>query len=979
MRLSFFEERVETTGTKYGIALSTLRPLTVQLMDSIRTSGFFRTYTDHSMRHCTEMFTILGWLLPDKVRAALTDVECALLVLSIYFHDLGMLAAQTEFNSLNGDAAFRSFRELYLQTFDQNAALDADHPTLDHFIFEEYIRHTHPQRIYDWLTGKGDHLPQGKELSTLLHATPDSFRHYLAVICKSHHLNNLYDRSIYPLDFKFGNSLSDTANIQFLAVALRLADIFHMSRDRTPSIEFRLISPKNPVSAREWAKQLQVSGVGPSTSDSSEIVVHAVCNDPRLYFYLKDFIGVCDAELTSCRSWLESTPSAVSRRYYLHAKHVSDAGLQANGFIAERFELQLDHRRVIDLLMGHSLYGDQKVAIRELMQNSIDAVRVRRREDPTQPGIIHAHLKPAQRDLTITDNGIGMDLDVIRNHFLKIGDSYYQSPAFKRRCPGYTAISQFGIGFLSAFMIADRVTISTWATTPDAKPLFLELEDIYDLFTIRELSPISPEAQLVSGRGTSISLRLREEISIENLAEEVRRWLVFLEFPVRVQVDDTATVEVHGIRGSTPEEIAKDILTRVNEDDSEYVPILLEKDGVVFVLLWPGGRLGDTPVLDPAGRHILPITERMNSWYHYFGPKGPSERERPVRKVANCGVYLSDDVPGLKISDKVRLHYVVDCRGDTRFTPLVSRAGIAIDDSSVKIVATLIHTLIEFLCSNVTSLLEQGVSKYFCSYYASQLLSLLFDRSRIESEKEKFLSVVLSVSYARQVEFVLVKDTNELVIRSFKAQSGRPIVLGRNVYDRLLRSVAFGIVDFPLPREVLDSLPENYILSMGAEDVLYPLIVLSEYQPTRVLYDEKARGVFVQCEEKAIPAVFGGHPVLDFPHELHDVAAIRFKLTSCLNARSSLVGGLRALVDSICNRHPEAQRNTIEERCVDLMMEHRERKGMRGELSDPSEFRRYFLRNVLRDIRVTEVTLSDDLLRLFAEARVIRDDLWSAD
>ncbi|HEX7770909.1 MAG TPA: ATP-binding protein [Pyrinomonadaceae bacterium] len=886
-----------------------------------------------------------------------------------------MLATQEEFESRNSNSSFKSFRELYLQAFDPAATLDADHPNLDYFVFEEYVRHTHAQRIFDWIVGDVQNLPQASEFAGLLHAAPEPFRHYLALICKSHHLNNLHDRSIYPLDMKFGNSNLDTANIQFLAIALRLADILHMSRDRTPSIEFRLISPKNPVSAREWAKQLQVSGVGPSATDPSEIVVHGVCNDPRLYFYLKNFIRICDAELTSCRAWLESTPPAISSRYFVDARNVSDAGLQAHGFIAERFELELDHRRVIDLLMGHSLYGDQKVAIRELMQNSIDAVRVRRRENPSESGVIHFYFKPDRRELTITDNGIGMDLTVIRNHFLKIGDSYYRSLAFKKRCPGYTSISQFGIGFLSAFMIADRVTISTWATG-NAKPLFLELEDIYDLFTVRELSETSPEAQLVARRGTSITLRLREGITINNLVEEVRQWLVFLEFPIKVQVGDAEPVEVYGITGSAPDEIASDIMSRAHEDQSEYVPILLEREDIVFVILWPGGRLGNTPVLEPVGRYILPITEQVKSWWYvseHFRKGGRREPEPPIRKVANSGVYLSNDVPGLKISERVRLHYVVDCRGETRFTPLVSRAGIALDNSSVNIVSILVETLVEFISSNVRSLLDQGVSKYFCSYYASQLLSLLFDRNRLETEKEKILSVLLALAFARRVAFVLVKNDAELVLRSFDDQAGKPIVLGRNVYDRMLRSVSFGVVDFPLPREVLDSLPENYVLSTGAEDVLAPLILLSKYQPTRVLYDENARGVFVECQEDATPAIFGSRPLLDFPHELHDVVAIHFKLIVCLNSRSSVIGALQALVDSMCEKYPNADRSKVEEQCVELVIQRHER-GLPDE--EPSEFKRYFLHR-LRDTGIGDVTLSDDLLKLMTEARVIRDDLWS--
>lgn len=129
------------------------------------------------------------------------------------------------------------------------------------------------------------------------------------------------------------------------------------------------------------------------------------------------------------------------------------------------------------------------------------------------------------------------------------------------------------------------------------------------------------------------------------------------------------------------------------------------------------------------------------------------------------------------------------------------------------------------------------------------------------------------------------------------------------------------------------------------------LIALSQYRPTRVLYDENARGVFVQCDEKATPALFGNRPVLDFPHELHDVAAIRFKLVVCLNSRSPLVGALRALADSLCERHPNADRSAIEEQCVEMVIERHER-GLPGE--DPAEFKRYFLHR-LQEAGVTEV------------------------
>jgi hypothetical protein len=444
--------------------------------------------------------------------------------------------------------------------------------------------------------------------------------------------------------------------VQFLAICLRLADILHMSRDRTPPIEFRLISPRNPVSAREWAKQLDVGGIGLSVVDPTEIRVHAVCGNPRVYFYLKDFIRLCDEELSRCRAWLETAPANVSSQYFLAARRVSDAGLQAHGFIAERFELELAQHRVIDLLMGHSLYGDAKVAIRELIQNSLDAVRVRRLEESRLKPAIIVHLKADLGTLEITDNGIGMDLDVIRKHFLKVGDSYYRSAVFRRRFPGYTAISQFGIGFLSSFMIADRVTVVTRSTASGSATLVLELEDIYDLFAVRETAQYGKEGLPVAEGGTSVILHLRKGVGLSDLCEDVRRWLVFLEFPITVKAGDDAPVEVWGIRGTTPGEIASDITRKSGDDATEFFPIVLSKDSVEIVILWPGGKLGDVPVLDPAGRYLLPLTTRVrHSYYDDFKFRGQPRSEGLVRKVANGGVFLAGDVPGLKIKETLRI------------------------------------------------------------------------------------------------------------------------------------------------------------------------------------------------------------------------------------------------------------------------------------------------------------------------------------
>ena len=172
MNLSPFEERVRTTGAAIGISVDVLRPAISKILDAIRTSGFFQTYTDHSMAHCDQMFSILGWLIPPPVQASLTEVEHALLTVAVYLHDLGMLATKDEFDNRSSNEAYRRFEQSYLQSYDPSTRKDADHSTPEHFIFEEYIRHTHAQRIFDWITGGPlAKSVQGEELSAILHTT----------------------------------------------------------------------------------------------------------------------------------------------------------------------------------------------------------------------------------------------------------------------------------------------------------------------------------------------------------------------------------------------------------------------------------------------------------------------------------------------------------------------------------------------------------------------------------------------------------------------------------------------------------------------------------------------------------------------------------------------------------------------------------------------------------------------------------------
>ena len=143
-------------------------------------------------------------------------------------------------------------------------------------------------------------------------------------------------------------------------------------------------------------------------------------------------------------------------------------------------KFELTQQKILDMLMGERIYGDPALAIRELIQNALDTLERRHQQENRRrsdsPGklpnleklCIEVTWDEEENSLTIRDYGSGMDTETITKYFAQIGESFYRSPEFERekrelREAGYhlTPVSQFGIGILSCFMIADRVYVRT--------------------------------------------------------------------------------------------------------------------------------------------------------------------------------------------------------------------------------------------------------------------------------------------------------------------------------------------------------------------------------------------------------------------------------------------------------------------------------------------------------------------------------------
>lgn len=563
-----------------GINLLNIKQKVADMLGLIGRNAIFDQYTKHDITHVDKMLKLLDWLIPEKTKDIMSPADWLMLVLSIYFHDLGMLVTTKEFE-LRGLSEFPQFRDNFL--FEGKDGKDyqskilqkyTDELAVERFLYQEFVRHKHAERIRMWIMGKapmylGVSHEAMQEVDRLLSPLNQDFRSDLGLVCQSHHLDDLGDLRKYAISCPYGDSDEETVNLQYAAALLRTADLLHITSDRTPSIAFRIINPTDPLSQEEWAKQMAVKRVRPQfgrnrdgsfdeNAPKDTIEVHARFFEEDGFFGLTSYLSYASDQIRKTYDWVRSASRAGGGRYEFPWRYIDDSNIETEGFLRETFEFTIDQAKILDLLTGHTLYNNTDVIIRELVQNSLDAVRLQQFEDSNSgPGRVEIHWNSKERTLSVKDNGTGMTQDIIERHLLKVGSSRYQDPQFKKDHPNFSSISRFGIGVLSTFMVADFVEIITCHPNED-KVRKISLRSVHGKYLIRLLDKQSDEeTKSLHPYGTLIKLRIRQSAQIFNIVEAAKKWIVIPNCYVSVAEDSLPPVQIGFL---SPKEAVQDVL-----------------------------------------------------------------------------------------------------------------------------------------------------------------------------------------------------------------------------------------------------------------------------------------------------------------------------------------------------------------------------------------------------------------------------------
>ena len=218
--------------------------------------------------------------------------------------------------------------------------------------------------------------------------------------------------------------------------------------------------------------------------------------------------------------------------------------------MSERHEFRTEARQLLDLMI-HSVYSNKDIFLRELISNSSDALDKRRFEAVRQPELlpegtelaIRIDADPGARTLSVSDNGIGMTREEVRDLIGTIAKSGTQEflralREAKDAAASTALIGQFGVGFYSTFMAADRVVMVTRRAGEETATRWESAGDGW--YTLEDAEREEP--------GTTVTLHLKPADEEDGLKDFTREWEIrqlvrqysdFVAYPVRMEVERT--------------------------------------------------------------------------------------------------------------------------------------------------------------------------------------------------------------------------------------------------------------------------------------------------------------------------------------------------------------------------------------------------------------------------------------------------------
>ncbi|MFC3051394.1 HD domain-containing protein [Kordiimonas pumila] len=440
----------------------------------------------HLTLHNEQHFEAL-WRCADLIageRLELTPVETFIFGGAVLIHDAANSIAAFDggideiSNTPEWSDAVASYEARYSDEEDSS-----DNDKKQQTILLETLRHLHAVKAESLC---GMHVKVGSETFYLLQddLLRSHFGNVIGQVAASHHwdIEDIPRRMQSRIGAPSGFPNEWIVRPVLIACLIRCADAIQLDQSRAPDFLYGLLKLEG-ISELHWRAQNRIAAPMPDPDDTSAILFTSTKPyleaDSDAWWIAYDAINMASNELSNSNALLKDVnlPSfAINRVSHANSPERMAHHIRVDGWEPVRAKLQVSNvGRMVDMFGGEQLYGHKPyVALRELIQNAADAVRLRRGLDASSSsyrGQITVTLEPINNEendvwLHVDDDGIGMSQDVLVGPLLDFGSSYLSSALVKSERPGLVGqklrrAGKYGIGFFATFMLGDYVEVTS--------------------------------------------------------------------------------------------------------------------------------------------------------------------------------------------------------------------------------------------------------------------------------------------------------------------------------------------------------------------------------------------------------------------------------------------------------------------------------------------------------------------------------------
>lgn len=525
---------------------------------------FFPNYTDHGTEHINRVLAKAEMLIPKEVWEGflLCDRDAVVLIGAVLLHDIGMhlrepgfcqlVAKNSRFKPLpwfeedhterpadrpwnelweDYQREARRFSQQYLASIIGEKSASEWHfnklpedPSLwddnyklviGEFLRRHHARLAHEIAIYGFpgldagegvdafpALGQTDH--QLQDLAELIGATARS--HGMGLRVCLGYLSSEHHNSLKP---------SNVVAIYHMAL-LRVADYFQIEAQRAPTVLLQLRDPQSPVSVQEWRKHKAVRCIEDTGDPRAKMVKISEKISLPIYLPLRELIEGLQREIDLSTAVLGDVYGAYTdnglHKLNLAVRRVTSnlrepAFLKKLPYVPEHTGFTADPRLLT--LLVEPLYGKQPgVGVRELMQNSVDAVLELEAwcethgqssgdidlPDLGTADVLIEFIKQSDESwvLRVQDRGIGMTANTLQHYFLRAGASFRRSEEWQKEFvgsdgrPKVARAGRFGIGAFAIFLLGRSFKLWTrHVGAKESEGCFLEASQDSQLIEIK--------------------------------------------------------------------------------------------------------------------------------------------------------------------------------------------------------------------------------------------------------------------------------------------------------------------------------------------------------------------------------------------------------------------------------------------------------------------------------------------------------------